>query len=151
MSRRQSSRLRRNIENDVSLDSSDMTEESDETFQDNVDKESEIKTLQLMDKDAALNYIRKNYSNPSSLICYSSITGLKKIFKMLSEDDIRSVLSKFESWSLMKSSKDNHIYNPFLAHNLRDVFQMDCLQLKELSQYNQGFNFILCVIDVFRY
>ena len=153
MSRRQSARIRNNIMNDTSSNSSEMVDDINETFQDNDDddKENEILTLQSMDKDSALEYIRKNYSNPSSLICYSSFTGLKKIFKRLSEDDIKSVLSSFETWSLMKSSKDEHIYNPFFSHNLRDVFQMDCIQLKEFAQYNQGFNFILCVIDVFRY
>lgn len=151
MSPRRSARLRSNIENGNSLIPSEISEDINETNRDNDDRESEIRALQSMDRDSALNFIRKNYSNPSSLICYSSITGLKKIFKSLSEDDIKSVLSKFETWSLMKSSKDNHIYNPFLSHNLRDVFQMDCIQLKELAQHNQGFNYLLCVIDVFRY
>ena len=77
-----------------------------------------------MDPESSLNFIRKNYSNPASIICYSSISGLKKIFKNLSEEQIKSVLSKFESYSLMKSSKDNQNYNPFFAHNIRDVFQM---------------------------
>lgn len=148
MTRRRSVRLRRNIENADS--SAEMSEDINESIQYNDENDYELNMLQSMDRDSALDFINKNYSNPSSLICYSSISGLKKIFKSLSEDDIKSVLSKFESYSLMKSSKNNHIYNPFFSHNLRDVFQMDCLQLKELAPQNQGFNYLLCVIDVLR-
>ena len=101
---------------------SDVTD--DELSENNDENNEEIVSLQSMDPESALEFIRKNYSNPASIICYSSISGLKKIFKTLSEEQIKSVLSKFESYSLMKSSKDNHNYNPFFAHNLRDVFQM---------------------------
>lgn len=85
---------------------------------------NEIDRLQSMDRDTALEFIKENYSNPESIICYSSITGLKKIFKALTDEEIKSVLSQFESFSLMKSSRNNHEYNPFISHNLRDVFQM---------------------------
>lgn len=108
--------------------SADLNEDSDvtddELSENNDENNEEIASLQSMDSESALEFIRKNYSNPASIICYSSISGLKKIFKTLSEEQIKSVLSKFESYSLMKSSKDNHNYNPFFAHNLRDVFQM---------------------------
>lgn len=104
------------------VDDSDFTDE--EISENNDENNEEIASLQSMDPESSLNFIRKNYSNPASIICYSSISGLKKIFKNLSEEQIKSVLSKFESYSLMKSSKDNQNYNPFFAHNIRDVFQM---------------------------
>lgn len=104
------------------VDDSDFTDE--EISENNDENNEEIVSLQSMDPESSLNFIRKNYSNPASIICYSSISGLKKIFKNLSEEQIKSVLSKFESYSLMKSSKDNQNYNPFFAHNIRDVFQM---------------------------
>ena len=104
------------------VDDSDFTD--DELSENNDENNEEIVSLQSMDPESSLNFIRKNYSNPASIICYSSISGLKKIFKNLSEEQIKSVLSKFESYSLMKSSKDNQNYNPFFAHNIRDVFQM---------------------------
>lgn len=104
------------------VDDSDFTD--DELSENNDENNEEIASLQSMDPESSLNFIRKNYSNPASIICYSSISGLKKIFKNLSEEQIKSVLSKFESYSLMKSSKDNQNYNPFFAHNIRDVFQM---------------------------
>ena len=104
------------------VDDSDFTDE--EISENNDENNEEIVSLQSMDPESSLDFIRKNYSNPASIICYSSISGLKKIFKNLSEEQIKSVLSKFESYSLMKSSKDNQNYNPFFAHNIRDVFQM---------------------------
>lgn len=111
--------------NETSVDLNDDSDVTDDDLTENNDENNEeIVSLQSMDPESSLNFIRKNYSNPASIICYSSISGLKKIFKNLSEEQIKSVLSKFESYSLMKSSKDNHNYNPFFAHNIRDVFQM---------------------------
>ena len=111
--------------NETSVDLNDDSDVTDDDLTENNDENNEeIVSLQSMDPESSLNFIRKNYSNPTSIICYSSISGLKKIFKNLSEEQIKSVLSKFESYSLMKSSKDNHNYNPFFAHNIRDVFQM---------------------------
>ena len=114
-------------ESSVALsEGSDVTD--NELSENNDENNEEIVRLQSMDPESSLEFIRKNYSNPASIICYSSISGLKKIFKTLSEEQIKSVLSKFESYSLMKSSKDNHNYNPFFAHNIRDVFQMAKLE-----------------------
>ena len=111
--------------NETSVDLNDDSDVTDDDLTENNDENNEeIVSLQSMDPESSLNFIRKNYSNPASIICYSSISGLKKIFKNLSEEQIKSVLSKFESYSLVKSSKDNHNYNPFFAHNIRDVFQM---------------------------
>ena len=111
--------------NESSVALSEGSDDTDNELSENNDENNEeIVRLQSMDPESSLEFIRKNYSNPASIICYSSISGLKKIFKTLSEEQIKSVLSKFESYSLMKSSKDNHNYNPFFAHNIRDVFQM---------------------------
>ena len=83
--------------------------------------EEEIKLSNLSNSDA-LDYIKKNYTNHESRIAFSSLSGLKKIFPNLELSDIRDSLSKFESWSLMLSSRDPKIYNPILAHNIRDLW-----------------------------
>ena len=81
----------------------------------------EIK-LSNLSKSDALDYIKENYTNHNSRIAFSSLHGLKKIFPNLELDDIRKTLSKFESWSLMLSSRDPKVYNPILAHNIRDLW-----------------------------
>lgn len=111
---------------------------------------NEIEAIKKMDKKSALTHIKKNYSNPDSIICYSSISGLKDLFKNLTEEEISNVLSTFETWSLMKSSRAPKKYNPFLAQHLRDVWQIDCISMKEIAKQNLGINYLFCAIDVFR-
>ena len=111
---------------------------------------SEIDEIKKMDKESALAHIKKNYSNPESIICYTSISGLKDLFKILSEEEIKNALSTFETWSLMKSSRTPKTYNPFIAQHLRDVWQIDCISMKETADQNLGINYLFCAIDVFR-
>ena len=126
--------------------------ESSEEESYNQDEElfDERKEIENMDKPTALEYIRKNYSNPESLICYASISGLRDIFKILTVEEITNVLSTFESWSLMKSSRDPKRYNPFIAQHLRDVMQIDCITMREIADQNLGVKHLFCAIDVFR-
>lgn len=131
------------------LDTDD-NEDIETTDHNNVVTNSEIDKIKTMDKEAALEHIKKNYSNPDSIICYSSVSGLKDLFKILSEEEIKSVLSTFETWSLMKSSRDPKKYNPFIAQHLRDVWQIDCISMREIADQNLGINYLFCAIDVFR-
>ena len=128
----------------------ELSDDEEESADHNEDVSDERKEIENLDKEDALEYIKKNYSNPESIICYASVTGLKDVFKILSDDDIRSVLSTFETWSLMKSSRDPKIYNPFIAQHLRDVMQIDCVSMKEIADQNLGVNYLLCAIDVLR-
>lgn len=111
---------------------------------------SELDEIKRMDKEDALAHIKKNYANPESIICYASVSGLKDLFKNLSEEEIKGTLSTFETWSLMKSSRDPKKYNPFIAQHIRDVMQIDCITVKEIADQNLGINYLLCAIDVFR-
>jgi hypothetical protein len=122
----------------------------EETYNQHEELFDERKEIENMDKPTALEYIRKNYSNPESLICYASISGLRDIFKILTVEEITNVLSTFESWSLMKSSRDPKRYNPFIAQHLRDVMQIDCITMKEIADQNLGVKHLFCAIDVFR-
>lgn len=134
-------------ENDLDTDDNEDVETTDN---DVGVSNTEIDKIKKMDKEAALEHIKKNYSNPGSIICYSSVSGLKDLFKILSEEEIKNVLSTFETWSLMKSSRNPKKYNPFIAQHLRDVWQIDCISMKEIADQNSGINYLFCAIDVFR-
>ena len=133
---------------------SEMPSENESSEEESYNQDEELfderKEIENMDKPTALEYIRKNYSNPESLICYASISGLRDIFKILSVEEITNVLSTFESWSLMKSSRDPKRYNPFIAQHLRDVMQIDCITMREIADQNLGVKHLFCAIDVFR-
>lgn len=121
----------------------------DEDITDEDENEDDNIHLSSMKPEEALEYIRENYSNPQSSICYSSLSGLRKLFPSLTTEQIQNVLTKFESWSLMKSSKNPKKYNPFLSQHIRDVWQMDTVNLSEFSKQNAGVCHLLCCIDVF--
>lgn len=133
---------------------SEMTSENESSEEESYNQDEELfderKEIENMDKPTALEYIRKNYSNPESLICYASISGLRDIFKILTVEEITNVLSTFEAWSLMKSSRDPKRYNPFIAQHLRDVMQIDCITMKEIADQNLGVKHLFCAIDIFR-
>lgn len=133
---------------------SEMASENETSEEESYNQDEELfderKEIENMNKPTALEYIRKNYSNPESLICYASISGLRDIFKILTVEEITNVLSTFESWSLMKSSRDPKRYNPFIAQHLRDVMQIDCITMKEIADQNLGVKHLFCAIDVFR-
>ena len=124
-------------------------ESDDDDSSDGRDSDHDDMDLTSMKVEEALEYIRENYANPESSICYSSISGLRRIFPSLTTEQIQNVLTKFESWSLMKSSKNLKKYNPFLSQHIRDVWQMDTVNLSEFSKQNAGVCHLLCCIDVF--
>lgn len=125
------------------------SEVGDDDSNDEGDSDQNEIDLNSMNAEEALEYIRENYTNPESSICYSSISGLRRIFPSLTVEQIQNVLTKFESWSLMKSSKNLKKYNPFLSQHIRDVWQMDTVNLSEFSKNNAGVCHLLCCIDVF--
>lgn len=149
MSRR-SARLRVQSDDKTNDRSGDQTtsppevEDSDGDYSDRDDDD-----LGTLTNAEALEYIRKNYTNPNSKVCYSSISGLKEIFPSLSRDDIQKVLSKFESWSLMKGTRRPKKYNPFLSQHIRDCWQLDTVHLHEFKEQNAGISYLLCAVDVF--
>ena len=150
MSRRRSARLRSQDDdktNDKSESRSASPPEVDSDNEDFSDKEDE--DLSSLTHAEALEHIRENYTNPNSRICYQSISGLKEIFPSLTRDEIQKALSKFESWSLMKSTRRPKKYNPFLSQHIRDCWQIDTVHLQEFKKQNAGISYLLCAVDVF--
>lgn len=92
----------------------------------------------------AIEHLRDNYRNSNSEICYQSPSYLKKYYRVLSLKQIKDVLMTFESYSLMKASRNAKKYNPFLPHHIRDVFQIDLCKFSEMEEYNDGVKYLLC-------
>ena len=146
---RRSSRIKsRAVDNEIAAMEEDSVPAPEITENDS-DSDGDEEDFNAMTSTEALKYIRENYSNPASRICYSSVSGLLQIFPSLSKEAIQDVLSEYESWSLMKSSRSPKRYNPFLSQNIRDVWQLDTIHLHEFSKQNAGVKYIFCAIDVF--
>ena len=106
-----------------------------------------------MKKKEIKKYIHENYSNPS---CAFSFSGVDKIYnhigKSLKKDEIKSILAKIESYTLMKQEKNrkkNKIFTPIIAFHFLDNVQADLVDISRISEDNNNIKFLLCIIDVF--
>jgi hypothetical protein len=96
-------------------------------------------------EESALKHLEENWSDVQSDIGFQGASKLYKYYKILSYDQIYAVLSKFESYSLMKATHNHKQKNPTLSQHVRDVFQIDYIYVKELAPENDGFQYIfLC-------
>jgi len=102
-----------------------------------------------MNKDECLKDLKANYLNPSSAISYSGLNSIYRHYKgVLSYDDIREFLGSVESYTLHREYK-NLKRNPNFSHFRRFQFQTDLIDIRKLSEWNNGINYILSVIDTF--
>ena len=108
-----------------------------------------------MKKSQIKKYIEKNYTNPN---CAFSFSGLDKVYnhvdKRLNKDEIKNILLKKESYTLMKQEVDrkkkNKVYTPITAFHFLDNLQSDLIDVSRLANFNNKVNFLFCIIDVFQ-
>ena len=79
--------------------------------------------------------------------------GSEKIYNyyngVLSRNQIKKVLSTFESHSLMSETHQNKQQNVTIALHPRDSFQIDFFYINEISEDNDGIKYIFSAIDTF--
>lgn len=63
--------------------------------------------------------------------------------------ETESYLEAEDAYTLHKPARRNFPRNRTFADNIDESWQMDLTDFKALKKYNNGFTFILCVIDVF--
>ena len=99
---------------------------------------------------SALEHLNENWNNVNSTIGFLGVRKLYDFYnKVLTFNQIRSVLSTFESYSLMSLIHRTKKSNPTIAHHKRDVIQIDYVYVSELEEFNDGIKFLFCGIDVF--
>ena len=99
---------------------------------------------------SALEHLKENWNNVNSMIGFLGVSKLYDFYnRVLTFDQIRSILSTFESYSLMSLVHKTTKSNPTIAHHKRDVIQIDYVYISELEDFNDGVKFLFCGIDVF--
>ena len=95
-------------------------------------------------------HLEDNYGSSDSILSYMGESKIYDYYKgMLKKKEIREVLSKNDSYSLMKQERTPRIFNNTLVYHPRDLMQADLFHIDKLAENNDQTKFILCVIDCY--
>jgi Integrase core domain len=98
-------------------------------------------------------HIQRQYLNPSHPIAFSSPGAIRRFYmkrnKKIPITVAKEALKEVDSYQLHKEFRKPKITNPFFIYNLRDQIQMDLIDVRSLSDFNNGVNHLLTVIDCF--
>ena len=93
--------------------------------------------------------LKKNYISPGHPIAFSGITNIYNFYKgKISYEKIKEILSGIENYTLHKEFKRGQ-RNPSYSHFKRNQWQMDLIDIQELSHANDNVRYLLSVIDTF--
>ena len=99
--------------------------------------------------DSLLEDLKKNYTNPSHPIAYSGINTVYLYYgKRIPIGEIARTLSSIDSYARHKESKQLR-RNPTFVYKRRQQFQIDLVEVHQLSDYNDGFKYLFNAIDIF--
>jgi hypothetical protein len=111
--------------------------------------ETEDYGSELINPEEIENDLRINYNTPGHPIAFSGITNIYKFYKgRISIEKIKDILSTIENYSLHREYKKGQ-RNPSYSHFKRYQFQMDLVDIQQLSEYNDDVRYIMTVIDTF--
>lgn len=90
------------------------------------------------------------YFNPSSADSFTSLTKLQNAVKgKYSKEAVKKWLSNQDAYTLHKPVRRKFPRNKYNVYNINDLYQADLNDMRSLSKFNDGFKYILTVIDVF--
>lgn len=100
-----------------------------------------------MDPLLVINDIYYDVRHPAG---YSSLEKLSKAMHgHMSKDDVKKWLQSQETYTLHKPVHRKISRNKYILSNFNELWQADLSDMRTYSQHNDGFKYILCVIDVF--
>ena len=106
--------------------------------------------MMTMNKDEALDDLRRRYSTPGDPLFMTGIQTIKDHYKsVLSINSIRDFLAKSKAYTKHFEYKPA-VYNPYYIRRLRQMIQVDLTDISKISEFNDGFKFLLVAIDCFR-
>ena len=100
------------------------------------------------------DYLKGIYFNPSHP---ASFGGSEKLYKAvqqeerfdLSRSQIKKWLHKQEPYSLQKPVRYNFQRTPIVVGGINDQWSADLMDMKKFAKDNDGFSYILVVVDTF--
>ena len=102
-----------------------------------------------MTNQAALRDLKKKYGKPGDPLYMAGIQTIKDHYKRaLSTKEIRNFLAKSRTYTSHHQYKPV-IHNPYYIRRLRQMIQIDLIEVCKISEANKGYNYILVAIDCF--
>jgi transposase InsO family protein len=73
----------------------------------------------------------------------------RKMLPRLTMKEVQDWLSKEFAYTLHKPARRNFVRNPVVVHGIDEEWMADLVDMREFSRQNDGYNYILTVIDCF--
>lgn len=99
-------------------------------------------------KNDCIADLKRSYTTPGHPIAFSGVQSIKKYYPYLNLEDIENVLSEIESYTLQREYHNNQ-RNPSYSHFKRYQWQIDLIDIQQLSKENDGYRYLLAAIDTF--
>ena len=90
------------------------------------------------------------YYNPAEPVSFSGVAPLqRKLGEKYGKKAIQNWLQSQDTYTLHKPARRKFPRNRYVVFAINEVWQVDLNDMRGLSKYNDGVNYILTVIDVF--
>ena len=95
-------------------------------------------------------HLEENYGMADSMISYMNINKLYDYYKgEITRGRISEIVSKTESYSLLKPMKKSKQYNYTIVHYKRDLIQSNLFYVTKLQEFNDNVKYVLTIIDCY--
>ena len=96
-----------------------------------------------------LKELKENYIKIGHPVAFSGISNIKSHYPNLTIKEIKKFLSSIYNYTIHRPTKKPKYHNPTYVYNIREQIQLDLLQISNISEFNERYNFILCAVDIF--
>lgn len=94
----------------------------------------------------AQSRVHTTYFDPKAPGSYAGLSTFKKAHPSLK--DVAKVLQQYPAYTMHKPTRRGFPRNRVVVGGIDHQWQMDLADLSKLSRYNDGYNFLLCCIDI---
>lgn len=107
-----------------------------------------------MVKAKIVNQLRRIYYDPTNIAGFSGARQLLKAFKdskthnKISENNILNWLDSQDTYTLHKPTRIHFKRRMYNVSGVDDVWEADLIDVRNISSFNNGYNYLLAVIDV---
>lgn len=79
----------------------------------------------------------------------ASFGGIEKLRQMSKAKEVQKFLKKQWAYTLHKPIRQKFLRRKYVVRGINKQWQVDLVEMQQYSKVNQGYRYILCVIDIF--